>query len=284
MRTNTAGRALRRVVYASSLSIAILMTLTSLVGVIAFRDVYAAVDPSLTPLLIAQDALNIVIGLPLLMGSMWLAHRRSLIGSLLWPGALFYVLYDYAYYVLGVPFNALFLAYLGLVTLSGYTFVAVVLSIDAERAMASTSTVPRRAIGGFLIGIAGLFTLLWTAMSVGALLSGDTLPLVPRVVTTLDLTIQLPALFVAGVLVLRRHPIGHVLAPGLLLQAGAYLAGLSAITVLDELVTGAAFDGAAVAPGLAIGAICAILVGFYVRAAERPSPQTGPAARALGYR
>jgi hypothetical protein len=34
-----------------------------------------------------------MIGLPILRGSMGLARRGKLLGLLLWPGALFYVLY-----------------------------------------------------------------------------------------------------------------------------------------------------------------------------------------------
>jgi pilus assembly protein TadC len=41
---------------------------------------------------LAQDALAIVLGLPILLGSIWLARRGSLIGMLPWPGALIYLL------------------------------------------------------------------------------------------------------------------------------------------------------------------------------------------------
>ncbi len=39
------------------------------------------------------DAANLILGLPMLLGSVWLARRRSLLGLLLWPGALLYLLY-----------------------------------------------------------------------------------------------------------------------------------------------------------------------------------------------
>ncbi len=56
---------------------------------------------------------------------MWIARRGSLIGLLFWPGALFYVLYTYAFYLIGVPFNALFLSYVALVALSAYTMIGI---------------------------------------------------------------------------------------------------------------------------------------------------------------
>lgn len=67
------------------------------------------------PGFLAHDGFNLVVGLPILLGSLWLARRGSLIGLLLWPGALFYVLYTYALYVVGAPFSALFLPYVALV-------------------------------------------------------------------------------------------------------------------------------------------------------------------------
>ena len=54
----------------------------------------------------------------------------TLIGLLCWPGALFYVLYVHTFYVLGLPFNLLFLPYVLLVTLSDYTTIWPVASID----------------------------------------------------------------------------------------------------------------------------------------------------------
>ena len=62
----------------------------------------------LVPGFLAQDAYNLVVGLPILLASLWLARRGSFIGLLLWPGALFYMLYTYALYLVGAPFSALF--------------------------------------------------------------------------------------------------------------------------------------------------------------------------------
>ena len=42
----------------------------------------------------------------LLLGSLWLTSRGSLIGLLFWPGMLFYALYWYVLYLTGAPFSA----------------------------------------------------------------------------------------------------------------------------------------------------------------------------------
>ncbi|HUS17503.1 MAG TPA: hypothetical protein VM536_21110, partial [Chloroflexia bacterium] len=91
--------------YYFSLVIAVGMTLASIVGILDAAHLYPGLDATILPLFVGQDVLNLVVGLPLLLGAMWLARRGVLRGLLLWPGALFYVLYDYGYYVLGAPFN-----------------------------------------------------------------------------------------------------------------------------------------------------------------------------------
>jgi hypothetical protein len=258
--------------YLASIVVAVVMTIASLAGLIWGTTIYPMTDMKLFPLFVGQDALNLIVGLPLLLGSMWLAHRGSLIGLLLWPGALFYVAYDYGYYVLGAPINWFFLAYIGLVTASMYAALAVVVSIDADMIRERFfGNVPRRAVGGFLAGLAVLFTTLWTALNISALASGTPLDDVARVVTIMDLTLQLPALFVGGILLWRGAPIAYIVAPGLLLQAAAYLAGLSAITVLQEILIGAPIEPVAVAPGFIVAAVGLVFIGGFVRGAARAS-------------
>jgi len=254
--------------YLASTVVAVLMTVASAVGLISGSSIYAGPDAKLLPLFVGQDALNILVGLPGLLGSMWLARRGSLIGLLLWPGALFYVLYDYGYYALGAPFNWLFVPYLVLVAVSAYAMIAVVVSIDGGAVRDRLAgTVRARSIGGFLGAVALLFMALWTAMSVSALAGGTSLDPVARTVTIMDLTVQLPALLLGGVLLWRRDSFGYVVAPGLLLQAAAYLLGLSTLTVLQELLIAAPIDPVAVAPGLVIGAVGLMCIATFVRGA-----------------
>jgi hypothetical protein len=75
--------------YVVSVFVALLMTGASVAGLVVGSSLYAPIDPKLFPLFVGQDALNLVLGLPVLLGAMWLARRGSLIGLLLWPGALF---------------------------------------------------------------------------------------------------------------------------------------------------------------------------------------------------
>jgi hypothetical protein len=109
-----------------------------------------------------------------------------------------------------------------------------------------------------------------------ALASGSPADPIVRTVVTMDLTVQLPALFAGGVLLWRRAPLGYVVAAGLLLQAATYLIGLSAITVLQEVLTQVPFDAVAVVPGIVVGAVSLALLASFVRgAAEARSSTAG---------
>src|SRR6266545_5600548 len=90
--------------YRVSLVIAVLMTVASVAGLVFGSAGLYGVEPRLVQVSRGGDAANLVVGLPILLGSLWLARRGSLIGLLLWPGALFYMLYTYALYLVGAPF------------------------------------------------------------------------------------------------------------------------------------------------------------------------------------
>lgn len=109
--------------YRTSGVVALLMGAASIAGLFDGRNLYSASQVSGN---FGTDVLNLAIGIPLLVGSMWLTRRGSLAGLLCWPGALFYVLYVYMFYVLDAPFNALFAA----TPISG-PFVALVFVIGA---------------------------------------------------------------------------------------------------------------------------------------------------------
>jgi hypothetical protein len=82
--------------YRGSLIVAILMAVVSAAGLMFGSAGLYGADPKfavgvteaeaglLVPGFLAQDAYNLVVGLPILLGSLWLARRGSLIGLLLW--------------------------------------------------------------------------------------------------------------------------------------------------------------------------------------------------------
>ena len=207
--------------------IALIMCVASIVGIVYGRDIYAASQVSNN---VGTDALNLVVVLPILLGSIWFARRGSLIGLLIWPGALFYILYVYTFYILGVPFNILFLPYVALVTLSAYTIIGLVASIDGEEVRQRLSgKVPMRTTGGMFIIIAILFMAVDMILIVTSLASRAPVNSTSYASWVTDFTIQLPALLVVGLLLWRHEAFGYVVAPGLLFQSAVLNAGFAIV-------------------------------------------------------
>ncbi|MDQ6670219.1 MAG: hypothetical protein M3069_05635 [Chloroflexota bacterium] len=81
-------------VYELSSLLAILLVVTSVAGLVFVQRGLYTPDPTTIPAFIGQDALTLLLGLPLLIGSMMLARRGSLGGLVLCTGALFYFAYS----------------------------------------------------------------------------------------------------------------------------------------------------------------------------------------------
>src|SRR3712207_6747181 len=158
--------------YTLSSLLVILLLVSSVVGLLygggGFYDSYpvALAGP------VGQDGVTLVVGIPLLVVSMWLTRRGSTRGLLLWAGALFYFAYCYFFNVVG-GFNALFLVYIAVVSASLYGLLSLLFAIDAEalrdRFAART---PTRLVGGLFIGISLLFALMWGGMSITSAVAG----------------------------------------------------------------------------------------------------------------
>jgi hypothetical protein len=217
--------------YAFSLVIAVIMAVVAAAGLLFPGTVYPTdeVIMSFAPV----DAFHLVVGLPVLLGSLWLARRGKLIGLLCWPGALLYLLYSYITNLVGVPFGILFLPYLLLVTLSAYTTVGLVASIDSEAVRQRLNgNVPARVAGGILIGLTILFIILNVSAVITALTSqppGE--PEHPVYVLIADFTVVIPTCLVGGLLLWRRQALGHVGGAGLLLMYSLLFAGLIPVMV-----------------------------------------------------
>jgi hypothetical protein len=247
--------------------IAFIMSVVSVVGILYGNDIYPASQVSSN---IGTDTLNLVVGLPILLGSMWFARRGSLIGLLIWPGALFYILYVYTFYILGVPFNVLFLPYIILVTLTAYTIIGLVASIDGEAVRQRLGgKVPERIAGGMFMLISILFLVVDVVLIVNALNSHAPVSSTSYASWVTDFTVQLPALLVVGILLWRHEALGYVAAPGLLLQGGILNAGFALVLVIEAIFTSSPINQPFVALVFMIGAISFILLAFFVRGVAR---------------
>jgi hypothetical protein len=258
----------------SSTAVALLMIVAAAAGLIWRAEIYPTEELLLS--FAPSDAFILIVGLPILLGSMWLANRGSLIGLLCWPGALLCTAYIYFPYLLSVPFNVLFLAYLLLVVLSVYTLIDLVAVIDDEAVKRRLiGFVPARTAGGILAGLAILVIGRQTAMMVAAL--GDPGAAVAHELPTWIADFALaPALLGAGVSLWRRQSLGYVAGAGLLLGYALLALGLVSFFVFQARLTVLPFDIAGLIIVLAMAAICLVPFAFFMRGA-RVDPGSPPA-------
>jgi hypothetical protein len=250
--------------YVFSLAVALLMAMASVAGLLVPARLYPTEE--LRQSFMPNDVVNLFIGLPILIGSMWLARRGRLLGLLFWPGALFYVLYNYVVYVFGLPLNVGFLLSLVLLTLSAYTTIGLVASIEGQAVQQQLiGAVPERIAGGVLTGLGVVFSLRVIGALVQALAGQAPIGEAERALHVADLVIA-PALIIGGVLLWRREPLGYVAGTGLLFQASMLFIGLIAVLLLQPLLTAAPFLPVDIIVVFAMGLVCFIPLALFLRA------------------
>ncbi|PDV97804.1 hypothetical protein A9Q02_17505 [Candidatus Chloroploca asiatica] len=164
----------------------------------------------------ANDLIALTLGLPLLAVSFWLAQRGSLRGRLLLAGTLGFILYTYITMMVGAHYNALFLVYVALFSLSLFALVMVMMSFDLETLPAHFSEkLPRGWIAGLLFFAAAFLSLAWLGR-IAATFAPGAIPALENTtsmfIQAMDLGLVVPVCLVAGILLLRRHAWGYLLA------------------------------------------------------------------------
>ena len=250
-------------VYSTSLFVAVLMAAASLAGLLFPMLMYPTDE--LRRAFLSNDVVNLFIGLPILLGSMWLTRRGSLFGLLFWPGALFYTTYNYLAYAVAMPFTLPFLVNLALVILSVYMIYNLLSSMDATLLQAQLKgSVSERYIGATLAGFGALFFL----MAVGKVASFFTgqaaLPWAELSVQITDLLIT-PAWIVGGILLWKKHAFGYLTGLGLLFQASMLFVGLLIFFILQPVVAGVSFPIGDFVVIAVMSLFCLIPFGLFLR-------------------
>ncbi len=172
--------------------------------------------------LIAQDAVAIVFGLPLLVISAWSARRGSVRGLLCWIGALFYLAYFWFFHVVGVQFGWLLPAHIAIVSLGMYGALYLFVGLNPEAIKSRfTLRLKARSIAVFLMGTASIFAVAWLVLIINRARTGAGLDAVTRLVVAVDGVVLLPLMFFGGLWLWRKQPLGYALAAMLLVKSVA---------------------------------------------------------------
>ncbi len=174
----------------------------------------------------ANDLITLVVGLPLLLVSVWLAFRGSLRGRLLLTGTLGFFLYTYMSMAALASYNVFFLVYVAIFGLSLYAFILSMMSFDLKTLPQSFSEkLPRKWIVALMFLVGGFLSLAWLGRIVPPLLQNES-PVLENATTLIiqfmDLGLIVPLAFIGGFLLLRRSAWGYLLS-SIMLSKGVTL-------------------------------------------------------------
>ncbi len=245
-------------VHRFSILVALLMTVASLAGLLFPSVIYPTEE--LRHGFLANEVVNLSIGLPSLLVSIRLAQRARLVGLLFLPGALFYVTYNYIAYAVAMPLTLSFWVNLVLVILSAYTIVRLLSSVDVAAVQEQLKgKVFERFYGGALIG----FGILILALAIGEISKAES--------SWADLSVRIADLLIApfwlagGVLLWRKKGLGYVTGLGLLFQASMLFVGLLVFFILQPFVSAVPFPMEDFMVVAVMSLICFIPFGLFLR-------------------
>ena len=210
---------------------------------------------------IGQDIVTLLVGIPLLIAGIVLTGKGSLRGRLLLTGGLGYFLYTYAAMSFLTAFNAFYLLYVALFSLSLYGFILALSGLDPVLvANHVTGKFPRRTIATYFLVISAFLSLAWLGLVVPPMFSGEPPAglesAITMVIQSLDLGVIVPAGIITAILLFQALPWGFTLAVVVLLKILTMGTALISMIILQIL------SGVAVDPIVSLGFAIISLTGI----------------------
>jgi hypothetical protein len=218
----------------------------------------------------------LVVGMPLLLASIWLERRGSREATIVRVGTLAYLAYNGFLLLFGTPFNRIFLLYIVAMSLTAFSLAATLLRADAPVVADRLPRIAARIIGGYIGMIVVLNTLIWMRTIIPAMFAADpTSFLVGTGVATNpvfveDLVFWLPIASVISWLVWTQRPWGALLA-------GSYLVFglLESIGVATDQWMGSSADPSSTVAGMGavvlfgvLAVIGTVALAFFIRSTQ----------------
>ena len=181
------------------------------------------------------DLVSLAVVAPLLAVSLFLAMRGSRRAVPVWLGCLAYAAYNYAFYAFGAAFNDAFLLHVMALSFAVYAIGFALVGFGAGPAV--TATRAPRVMGWFLVIVGFLQGALWLFVIIRNAFTGEVIHDIPvagqHLVLALDLGLAMPAMVLAGVLLVRRRPLGFLLGPAMAVMGAVYQLNLMASGVFQ---------------------------------------------------
>ena len=256
-------------VFFLSAALTVMITILSGLGILLAGVFYP--DPGLRSQYLANDPVNILLGLPLFLTSLILTRKGKLLGLLLLPGALIYVIYNYLGYALGRPFDWIAGLYLGLTFMALITLILHLKGIDHQAVKERLKDRVGRKLSGWILVVFGLAFIALAVSTINTGIQEGTIPpLGEAAVSVADIVVSLGWVS-GGILLLRKKPLGYSTGLGLLIAASSLFIGLILFFFIAPLVSDRPFDWIEVITVLVMGLMCFIPTGLYWQGVVRSS-------------
>ncbi len=217
--------------YTISIIIALCAMFTS-IGGIFFEGLYRD-NKLIVSVMRSNDIVTLFIAVPTLFASSFWDMKNKYRARLIWIGTLFYMMYNFMFYLYGVAFNGFFLLYVFLFTASAYALIFAFIKTDIKRIAGKFSEkTPVKVISGFMLFFSLLLGGLWIGMSVSYLFTGEIPQTVidsghpTAVVFATDLSVLIPAIALGAVLLWKKREWGYILSTVMMVKATTYGTGL----------------------------------------------------------
>ena len=200
-----------------TVALTVLVLLTVVFSIINPDAVYPTV--ALNQAYYPSDLSLLFFGIPFLLITIWKLHSGKFVSIILWPSALFFILYSYALYLFGMPYGFTFWIYLAIVGLSLYTLIMVLLELDYEKSRANfPEKAPTKLASIVLVALGALIFFRVIGLVSTAILDDEMVSQVDMALWITDFVIAAPALLIVGIQLWRKKSFAFITAPGMLLQ------------------------------------------------------------------
>ncbi|MFW5945443.1 MAG: hypothetical protein ACOCTN_01035 [Candidatus Natronoplasma sp.] len=222
--------------YLTSIIVLALMIVASIGGLL-MGNIYQD-DPVIKAGWIGNALISLVIGVPLLAGSMVLSMRGSKGARLVWMGTLYFALTNYALHLFGAEFNLFFPVYIGIVVLSILALLFSYKSIDEkEISRLIRHNIPMKWVGIFIAGFSIILIAFHSVIYIRFVLAGEIPNIVlgtesmTRMVSAINLLFIVPLGIAGAFWIWERNPWGHVLSIVWNVNLVVYAGALSSATL-----------------------------------------------------
>jgi hypothetical protein len=200
---------------------------------IGFPDVYR--DKGWTEGAFGNDLVTLIMAVLVLAPAILWSARGSVRARLVWFGALYYMFYNFAFYIFGLPVTKLYLPWIAIFALSGSALALGMGNLDSEAiARRFSPRTPARWIAGYLFVAAVMVSFLWISLWVRFLASGQVPEIngsqeMYKVVAAVDLSFMVPLIIPGAYCLWTRRPWGYVLGAMISVQGAGYNAVMGLI-------------------------------------------------------